>query len=212
MVCRRLPAAKALAASTALLLCMTAANAQSQDRPVPPKPSRAEMSAMGPSSKVVVKFREGSGVRLEAGRLAAAPSPEWSGCDRSPGDRPLGRQHAPAARPARAAARRRAGGGTAADRPRAGRPNLYYLVDLPPGADAVEVAAKLNELAVVEFATPQPAPPPPPSIWPPPRPTSQARRATARHRRTASAPSSLAPFPAATVPASQSSTWNMAGY
>src|SRR5437588_625584 len=48
--------------------------------------------------------------------------------------------------------------------------NLYYIIDLPAGVSAAEVASRLNALAIVEFAEPARRPAPPPTDIPPTTP------------------------------------------
>src|SRR3954452_11999088 len=64
-----------------LLLCSSVVSGQTLVRPTPRKPTRAEMLAMLTTGRVVVKFREGSGVMLRGGQFAGAPSAELAGLE-----------------------------------------------------------------------------------------------------------------------------------
>ncbi len=152
-------------------LYASAAFSQSLDRPIPPRPTRAEMMAEPTTGAVVVKFREGSGVRLRGGALVGAPPAELADIGnalQSAGVSVANLKRLHAASEQQLDAER----GQA--RARTGRQladlNLYYLVELPAGASPVDVAERLNQLDIVEFATPQPKPAPPPTDLPPPTP------------------------------------------
>ncbi len=146
------------------------ADAQSSARAVPVKPVRTLPAPGSASDRIVVKFAEGTGVRLGA-RGFEAPAHDLAsladvldalgiggGAVRPLFDRPA----------ATLAAERREG------ERRAGREladlGLYYAIVLPPGRRVAEVADALNGLAIVELAMPVPLPAPPPVDLAPPTP------------------------------------------
>jgi hypothetical protein len=144
-----------------LLLCSSAAVGQTLERLVPAKPTRGEMSKAATTNRVVVKFREGSGIRLRGGDLVAAPGTDLTelrntllGAGITPGQ--MRRLHARPERELddeRAAAKRRSGRDLA-------DLNLYYVVKLAPGANAAGVAERLNRSPTIEFAEPELKPSP----------------------------------------------------
>jgi hypothetical protein len=148
---------------TVLLLCLSDVLGQTLERPVPAKPTRTEMKAARTTNGVIVKFQEGSGVRLRGGDLVAASGVDLTDFRHAllragitPGQ--VKRLHTRPERELdeeRVAARRRSGRDLA-------DLNLYYIIQLPSGANSVDMAEQLNELSVVEFAEPQLEPPPPP--------------------------------------------------
>lgn len=143
--------------------------AQDQMRPSPEKPSPAELAATPSVGAIVVKFREGSAVRLEGARATAAP-----GVSLAEVGAVLGRAGADLADLTRlhAASPERLDADRQRARETAGRQladlNLYYVLKLPPGADPAAIAAQLNALPIVELAEPlRPPPPPPVDLFPP---------------------------------------------
>ena len=162
----------------AMASLMVPAHSQSlEPRVAGHKSTLAQLKAMPASARVVVKFKEGQTIRLRSGRFTGiAPG------NAAAFDRVLARLHVPKgalrrlhARPeADLDAERQAGqkesGQALADL------NLYYVIDLPKGVSAAEVAAALNGLAAVEFAEPGPVAPPPPIDIPPATPDLKANQ------------------------------------
>jgi hypothetical protein len=132
---------------------------------------------MKASNRVVVKFKEGSRVRLRAGRLSGLRSGEAASLSaalvghRVP-MRALRRLHA---RPEAELDAERAAGERDSGR-RLADLNLYYVIDLPPGVSAAALADRLNRLSIVEYAEPGPVPAPPPVDIPPATPNLVANQ------------------------------------
>jgi hypothetical protein len=160
--CKRAACAVAVPIAV-LLLCSSAVVGQTLERHIPAKPTRSEMQAARPTNRVIIKFQEGTGVRLRGGDLVAVPGKDLADfrsallrAGTAPGQ--VKRLHA---RPEeeldaeRVAAERRSGRDLA-------DLNLYYILELPPSVSAVDVAEQLNQLAIIERAEPQLEPPPPP--------------------------------------------------
>jgi len=122
-----------------------------------------QLRALPQTSQVVVKFREGEKVRLDGQRLSGMRSGQASLLTNALSQagvseaamKPL--HEAPPAELERdkETAQRRSGRQLA-------DLSLYFVIDLPPGASAAELANTLNALSFVEFARPalRPAPPP----------------------------------------------------
>jgi serine protease len=128
-----------------------------QPRSAGSKKSLEQLQAMPQSNQVVVKFREGMRVRLSGGRLTGLTGgqvEDLAGTLRAAGVPAVNvrRLHTrPEAQldDEREAAQRRKGKQLA-------DLNLYYIIDVPPGVSAAQVANRLNGLDVVEFAEPAP--------------------------------------------------------
>ncbi len=127
------------------------------------KSSLEELRKKPASQKVVVKFNEGRAVRLKAGRLNGLPEGDIAAIAKllnSKGIAAAGikRMHARSEveLDAERNAAERESGRKLADL------NLYYVISLPPGVDAADVANSLNQLKSVEFAEPGAVPAPPP--------------------------------------------------
>jgi len=156
-----------ICALAALILVGGAPEAEAQAGPhlrtTGKKMDLSQLRALAPTNRVVVKFREGEKVRLTKDKLTGmrsgqanllnnvlsqagvseaamkplfATPPEELARERSDSQRRSGRQLADLSQ--------------------------YFVIDLPPGADAAEIADKLNALGFVEYAAPalKPAPPP----------------------------------------------------
>ncbi len=132
------------------------------------KLSLPAMQAMPPVNRIVIKFREGSQVRLRDGRLFSATVADVAASvenvirQTGVATPELKRLHTlpEATLDAQREAAQRRSGRELADL------NLYYVVELPITANAAEVADRLNALPNVEFAEPEPVPAPPPSDTP----------------------------------------------
>lgn len=133
-------------------------------RAVPDKPTLAEMQAVRTTGRVVVKFAEGIRVRIAAGRTRGLSSVE----DKALRDvlaeagvslSDFRRLHArdAAELDAERAASEAESGEALADL------NNYYVVPVTGSLGAAAFAARLNTLAFVEIAEPQPAPSPLPA-------------------------------------------------
>ncbi len=155
------------------------AQAQSALEPRMPgfKQTVTEMLALPASRNVVVKFREGSRVRMKSGRLtglATADATAFVATLRVKG--------------ISAGAARRLHGRSEADLDQerlegerdSGRQladqNLYYVIDLPTGVNAASLADALNRLSIVEFAEPGPVAAPPPADIPPRTPLMRVKQ------------------------------------
>jgi len=156
-----------ICALAALALIGAAAEADAQQGPdqraAGRKMNLEQLRALPQTNQVVVKFREGEKVRLDGQRLSGMRSGQASllanvlsqaGVSEA-AIKPL--HVAPPAELEREkdAAQRRSGRKLA-------DLSLYFVIDLPPGASAAELADNLNSLGFVEFARPalRPAPPP----------------------------------------------------
>lgn len=152
---------------TALVLIGAAPEVKAQQGPDARAAGRKmdlqQLRALPQTNQVVVKFREGEKVRLDGQRLSGMRSGQASlltnvlsqaGVSEA-AMKPL--HVAPPAELEREkdAAQRRSGRQLA-------DLSLYFVIDLPPGASAAELANNLNALSFVEFARPalRPAPPP----------------------------------------------------
>jgi hypothetical protein len=152
------PCFRGLAFAALLLTSWTAAaQAQQSLRPrvVPEKPTLDQMQAVRSLNRVIVKFREGSGVRLLGGQLTGGDNPAQF-------LQALGEYGIPLS------AMQRLFRGPEADHDakrqegqrRSGREladlNLYYIITLPPGQTPAVIANRLNALPIVERAEPEP--------------------------------------------------------
>ena len=159
-------------AATAVILasCEVSAQQNLQPRVPPPKMSLQQMELMPATNQVVVKFREGSLIRLRGGQLAGPAGGVASiqtalGELNIPGSA-IRRMHTVPEAELDAAHEegQRNSGRQLADL------NLYYIIDLPPGTPAAVLANRLNALDIVEHAEPALRPPPPPIDITPPTP------------------------------------------
>jgi subtilisin family serine protease len=191
MTCRRArfgdlmrQAGVALIAGFALLLAPSASDAQPLvARTPPPKPAWTAIGPADDPSRVVLKFAEGSGVRLRGGRLVGRRGAALAAADevlRQAGVRPAAIRRYFAPSEGQLDARREDG------QRRSGRAlanlNLYYEIALPEPAHAAALCDALNALPVVELAAPAARPLPPPADLPPATPhlvAEQSYRAAA---------------------------------
>ena len=127
------------------------------------KSSLEELRKKPDSRKVVVKFSEGRSIRLKAGRLNGLPDGDIATIAKLLKDKGISaasikRMHArpEAELDAERNAAERDSGRKLADL------NLYFVIDLPQGVAAADVADRLNLLQSVEFAEPGAIPAPPP--------------------------------------------------
>ena len=154
-------------ALVALVLIGAAPEVEAQQGPAQRAAGRKmdleQLRALPQTNQVVVKFREGEKVRLDGQRLSGMRSGQaglltsvlsQAGVSEA-AMKPL--HVAPPAELEREkdAAQRRSGRKLA-------DLSLYFVIDLPPGASAADLANNLNSLGFVEFARPglRPAPPP----------------------------------------------------
>jgi hypothetical protein len=154
--------------TAAVLMSSLGAVATSQaqglaDRKPAQKSSLEELRKRPDSGKVVVKFHEGRKVRLNAGRLNGLPDGDIAAIARLLTDMgvPASNIKRLHARPeaeldAERGAAERDSGQKLADL------NLYFVINLPAGVPAAEVADRLNRLPSVEYAEPGAIPAPPP--------------------------------------------------
>jgi subtilisin family serine protease len=156
-----------ICALAALLLVGAALEAKAQQdpgqRPAGRKMDLEQLRALPRSNQVVVKFREGEKIRRSGDRLTGMRSGEADNLNQvlreagvtEAAVKPL---HAapPEALERETDAAQRSSGRKLADL------SLYFVIELPPGANAAEVANNLNALPFVEYAQPalRPAPPP----------------------------------------------------
>jgi serine protease len=151
-----------------LVLIAAPAEARLVPRAAPAKPARTLVHSGQAADRVVVKFTEGTGVRLGA-RGFAAPAQDLAALEgvlqaagvddvRRLFTRPTADLDAERARAQRLA------GQELADL------NLYYEVKLPRGQDMATLCEALNALPIVELATPAPLPAPAPLDLEPPTP------------------------------------------
>lgn len=151
-------------AALALAAAMSAAAAL-EPRAAPAKPTLAEMEAVAASDQVIVKFAEGLKVRIRDGRvfgLVAADARAFREALAGSGAtlaavEPL-HEASEATLEAERAAGERESGRALADL------SLYYIVTVPAGKRPAALANRLNGLAFVEYAAPQPAPSPLPAM------------------------------------------------
>jgi Subtilase family len=146
-------------------------------RPPPQKMTLPQMQAIPSANRVHVKFREGNVVRFANGQLSGMPSADTASFQNVLGLRGIG----PGAirrmftRPEADLDRERAEGQQSSGKQLADL-NLYYIIDLPPGANAAEVADALNALDIVEHAEPERLPSPAPVDIPPATPDFTANQ------------------------------------
>lgn len=166
----RYPRVAALAAAVLAGLAASASAQQALELRLPGAKAGLEaLRAMPDSRQVVVKFAEGTRVRMRAGGLAGMSGAEtaaFAATLRTAGI-PQGAVRRLHARPeaeidAERISAERESGRDLADL------NLYYVIDLPRGLSAATVADRLNALPNVEFAEPGPVPAPPPRVDIPP--------------------------------------------
>jgi hypothetical protein len=166
-------------AAIAVATWTTQLQAQQSLRPraAPQKLTLEQLRALPSSDHVIVKFREGSGIRYADGRLISPPSLETAsfeaalrriGLALADMDRLFARPEDDLDREREQGQQR--SGGQLADL------KLYYLIEVPAGLNAAEVANALNALDVVEFAEPQRPPAPPPVDILPTTPTLTAQQ------------------------------------
>lgn len=169
-----------------------AADAGLEPRVLPDRASLAQPAAGAPPRRIVVKFRQGSGVEAQSGQLRAAAGFDAAAVEHTMsamGVSPRSMQRLHSRPPAELDAERwlgeAASGRALADL------NLYFTIPVPPGADAAAVMARLAELPIVEFAEPEPLPVPPPVDLAPPTPDL-----TAQQGYRAAPPGGIGVFPA----------------
>jgi hypothetical protein len=164
--------AGSLALVTTLAVFATATVAQTPElepRLTPTKPAQTTLTAEVSAHRLVLKFNEGTRVRLRNGRLVGAVDPRDVRdvlAAHGIAEGAIKRLHT---RSEDELDRLRAKGQRKSGRELADL-NLYYVIDLPAGADAAVIADHLNALDEVEFAEPAPLPTPPPVDIPPPTP------------------------------------------
>ncbi len=132
---------------------LTGALAQDlQPRIPPPKMTLDQMRPIPSSNRVHVKFREGTVVRLINGQLRGMASSDAAAFQNI-----LTERRIPASAMRRMFTRPEADLDNERNeaQQRSGKQlpdlNLWYVIDLPPGASAAEVASALNRLDVVEY-------------------------------------------------------------
>ncbi len=168
---RPTPRSTAIALAMSLTFALAALPAAALSRPMPEKPSKTVVDVGRDSQRVIVKFAEGSEIKLRAGRFAARESAELLALDAI-----LARFGAEPNRLAglteeRVATQRR----LAATRSRLAVPDLNLYFDFAlPGEDAAALCDALNALELVELAFPAPLPAPPPGDIPPVTPDFRA--------------------------------------
>jgi serine protease len=124
-------------------------------RVAPPKPERAVVAEGYSRTRLQVKFVEGSGVRLRAGRFVALGSADISGVN-AVLRRYVGRRvERLFERPERELAREKARIEAKSHRQQADK-NLYYRLVLRPDAPTVAILDALNALPIVEIAYTEP--------------------------------------------------------
>jgi serine protease len=153
----------------ALMAAPLAASAQQELNPriAPPKPTLQQLQSIRAENRVTVKFREGSGFRIQNGQFTSQDASEISPLLKTLDDlgipptriRPLF-SSPPQQLDAERLEGQRQSGKQLADL------NLYYVIDVPEGANPAAVASALNGLSVVEFAEPRRKPSPAPQATP----------------------------------------------
>jgi len=136
---------------------LTEASAQNlQPRVPPPKMTLDQMQSIPSSNRVHVKFREGTDIRLTNGQLRGMASSDAAAFQNI-----LSQRRIPANAIRRMFTRPEADLNNERNegQQRSGKQlpdlNLWYVIDLPPGASPAEVASTLNSLDVVEYAEPE---------------------------------------------------------
>jgi subtilisin family serine protease len=148
-----------------VLFEMPAASAQQapDQRPEARKLDLQQLRALPSSNHVVVKFRDGETVRRSGDRLTGMRSGQADNLNQVL--REAGVSEA-AVKPLHAAPPEQLERDTEAAQRSSGKEladlSLYFVIELPPGTNAAEVANELNALPFVEYAQPalRPAPPP----------------------------------------------------
>jgi subtilisin family serine protease len=162
-VYRALRAAICLLAILVLLGAPGAWAQQGDQRPAGRKLDLQQLRALPSSNHVVVKFRDGEKIRRSGDRLTGMRSGQAD--DLNQVLREAGVSEA-AVKPLHAAPPEELERDTEAAQRSSGKQladlSLYFVIELPPGANAAEVANALNALPFVEYAQPalRPAPPP----------------------------------------------------
>jgi len=129
-----------------------------QVRWVPQKPAHTEITPYVIPNLIVVKFVEGSGVRLRQGRLTSFEAADLSGLDEVAAIAPQGKWHRLFTRPEVDLARDKERGEARTGWQLADL-NLYFRFELPPDTpDPAAVIDSLNALDIVEIAYPEPIP------------------------------------------------------
>ncbi len=156
-----------LALVAVILACRSGSAVAQQDlQPRVPqaKLTLEQMQSIPASHRVTVKFREGSGFRLQNGELSALKAAEVALFQKALGELKIPPSSVrrlftrpPEALDAERLEGQRQSGKRLADL------NLYYIIDLPQGVSAASIASKLNQLDSVEFAEPRRLPSPPPA-------------------------------------------------
>jgi len=165
---------RTLSAICAVSLAGVATNAAAQalrPRAEHQKMTSAQMQSVTSSNRIHVKFREGNIIRLRDGQLNGISSTDADALRNT-----LVQRAIPATgirrlftRPEATLENERQAG-----QQRSGKElpdlNLWFVIDLPSGANAAEVANALNNLDVVEYAEPERLPSPLPTDISPPTP------------------------------------------
>jgi len=156
-----------ICALAALILIGAAAEVNAQQgqdqRAAGRKMNLEQLRALPQTNQVVVKFREGEKVRLDGQRLSGMRSGQASLLTNVLSQAGVSEA---AMKPLHVAPPQELEREKDAAQRRSGRKladlSLYFVIDLPPGASAADLANNLNSLGFVEFARPalRPAPPP----------------------------------------------------
>jgi serine protease len=145
----------------ALLFASWAGATQAQQslnpRVVPQKPTLEEMQAFRSLNRVIVKFREGSRIRLVDGQLRGMADPATFQKVLDEEGIPLSALRKMFTRPERDLDASREEGQRRSGRQLADA-NLYYIIDLPPDQSPAVIANRLNALDIIELAEPERAP------------------------------------------------------
>src|SRR5262245_51262837 len=177
LMCRRSLAIAVLALATWASFEAWAQQPALQPRAVPQKPTLKELQSIAASNEVIVKFREGSGIRYRGGQLASQATEDTAAFEfalRQLGISPTVMQRV-FERPEAELDREREQGQRRSGKVLADL-NLYYVIPLPARASAADVAHALNALAIVEHAEPARQPAPPPADIPPTTPDFTAQQ------------------------------------
>lgn len=205
-----MPALRTAFASLWILAALglaAAPDAKAQDEPERPagrKLTLDQLRALPRTNQVVVKFRDGEKIRRAGDRLTGMRSGQADNLNQVL--REAGVTEA-AVKPLHAAPPETLERETSAAERSSGRKladlSLYFVIDLPPEANAAEVANNLNALPFVEYAQPalKPAPPPIYEIPKPAAPPPEGARTgspnlTSLQSYKDSAPSGIGPIPA----------------
>jgi hypothetical protein len=146
------------------VVAATITSASAQNRVPGQKMTLQQLQVLPASDRVVIKFREGSRVRIGDGQIKGISDRQSTnnfnrvmseaGIPLTSVERMHGESEAELDTK-RTTAQRKTGR-------RLADLNLYYVINLPQGVSAAELADKLNRLPFVEFAEPAPIPAPPP--------------------------------------------------